>query len=285
MKILPTLTTLPRRLLVVALALVASGPCRAEQASAEAAPSVTVSTLRDPVDKSYRKIMRGMDVFDQHHALAPHATLRFKLLPRLEDTKMDGIALKIVGETMSLPVTVAADRSFALERNATLLKEDASVMPNRKAASMTWRADIRSPGVPPGARRLGDLRLECRVGFEAGLVSQGMPVLGTVARLLTSALSEPCTNPSATYFFFADRALFNVTLVHGNRRESLPASRLFSGATKHRVNKANLKYYDSQVLLDRTYFAPLGDLSWPDDTLLEFEYMTDAPAAAQGDAI
>jgi hypothetical protein len=29
------------------------------------------------------------------------------------------------------------------------------------------------------------------------------------------------------------------------------------------------------VLVDRTYFLPLGDPSWPDDTRVEFEYMDD----------
>jgi hypothetical protein len=255
----------------------------AASAASAASPSVTVSSVRDPVDKSYRKIVRGMDLSDKLHAMAPGATLRFKLLPRLEDTKMDGITLKIVGDSMSLPVPVAADRSFALERNATLLKEDASVMPNRKADSMTWRADIRSPGVPAGMRRLGDLRLECRVGLAAGLVSQGIPVIGQLARMLATTVSEPCESASVNYFFFAEKALFNVTLVHGARRESLPASRLYSGATKSPVVKSRLKYYDNQALLDHSYFLPLGDLSWPDDTLIEYEYMTDAPVAAQGE--
>lgn len=269
--------------LIAAAALMVSNGCWAQQGTA-AAPSVTVSTLRDPVDKSYRKIVRGMDLFEKHHAMAPGATLRFKLLPRLQDTIMDGITLKIVGDSMSLPVPVAADRSFALERNAALLKEDASVMPNRKADSMTWRADIRSPGVPAGMRRLGDLRLECRVGVEAGLISQGIPVIGQVARLLTKTLSDPCASANVHYYFFAERALFNVTLVHGARRESLPASRLYGGATKRPVSRSNLKYVDAQVLLDHTYYAPLGDLSWPDETLLEFEYMTDAPATTEGES-
>jgi hypothetical protein len=32
------------------------------------------------------------------------------------------------------------------------------------------------------------------------------------------------------------------------------------------------------VLVDRTYVLPLGDRSWPDDTLVEFEFMDDAAA-------
>jgi hypothetical protein len=33
------------------------------------------------------------------------------------------------------------------------------------------------------------------------------------------------------------------------------------------------RYCDCEVLIDRTYFVPLGDASWPDDTLVKFEYM------------
>jgi hypothetical protein len=40
----------------------------------------------------------------------------------------------------------------------------------------------------------------------------------------------------------------------------------------------SLPFCDCQVLLDRSYYAPIWDKSWPDDTLLEFDYM-DAPAA------
>src|SRR5262249_17710719 len=38
-----------------------------------------------------------------------------------------------------------------------------------------------------------------------------------------------------------------------------------------------LPYCDCQVLLDRSYYAPIWDRSWPDDTLLSFEYMDDPP--------
>ncbi len=36
-------------------------------------------------------------------------------------------------------------------------------------------------------------------------------------------------------------------------------------------------FWDCQVMLDRTFYAPIWDKSWPDDTLVEFEYMEDAP--------
>jgi hypothetical protein len=41
-----------------------------------------------------------------------------------------------------------------------------------------------------------------------------------------------------------------------------------------------LPYCDCEVLVDRTYYLPLGDTSWPDDTLVEFEYMDDGNGPA-----
>src|SRR5687767_8718202 len=146
-------------------------------------PKVEVRALRDPVEKSYRRIVKGMDLFEQRRSLAPKASLRFKLLPRNRDTDMQGISLGIVGDSVAIPVPVAADNTFALERSRRALDQDAVVVPNRKARSMTWRTDIRTPGLPPNTRRLGDLRLECLVGIESGLVSIVRPLFG----FLTSA--------------------------------------------------------------------------------------------------
>ncbi len=104
--------------------------------------------MRDPVAKSYRNIIRGIEVFERRRDLAPNASLRFKLLPRDPDTDMEGIALRIVGETVAVPIPVAADNTFAIPRHPRALEEDAIVVPNRRAGSMIWRTDIRTPGLP-----------------------------------------------------------------------------------------------------------------------------------------
>jgi len=265
----------------------ADAPQDAAGASADAVPTITVSSTRDPVDKSYRKMLKGMDLFEQKHGMAPKASLRYKLLPRQRDTNMDGIVLKIVGTSITIPVPLAADRTFTLERDRKAQEEDASVMPNRKANSMTWRTEIRTPGLPANTRRLGDLRLECHVGMEAGLISNTRPVFGQIANLL-QRMMDFCEGSDAPYLFFAERPLFGVTLVNGSRRQMLSVDDLYAGIGHGRISQADLSYCDCQVLLDRTYFLPLGDRSWPDDTLVEFEYMDDgadgpsalAPAAA-----
>ena len=237
-------------------------------------PAVTVTAQRDPVDKSYRKMIEGMDLFEEKHGMAPDASLRFKLLPRRRDTNMNRIVLEILGDTVVIPVPVASDHTFTLQRNQKALDEDASVTPNRKAQSMTWRTEIRTPGLPSNSRRLGDLRLECQVGLEADLVSNVRPLIGRIADVIAGML-DYCNRAETQYLFFSDRPLFSVAMVAGARREIVSIDRLYAGASYDPGLKADLPYCDCEVLLDRTYFLPLGDPSWPDDTLVEFEYMED----------
>ena len=243
-------------------------------------PSVTVTAKanRDPVEKSYRRIIRGMDLFEAQHGLAPAASLRFKLLARRRDTDMQQIEINVVGSSVDFSVPLAPDNTFTLERNSRAIAEDAQVVPDRKARSMTWRTDIRTPGLPPHTRRLGDLRLECRVGMEAGLISESVSLVGRIAgALVRPFVNTPsyCDKVDPQYLFFADRPLFGVTLVDGARREALPIDRLYGGASEERDDE-DRSGCDCELLVDRTYFMPLGDRSWSDDTLIEFETMDDS---------
>jgi len=247
-------------------------------------PSVSVSATRDPVDKSYRRMVQGMQRFARDHALAPHAQLRFQLLPRRPGVSLDGVRLRIAGDAITLPVTLAPDHSFTLDYNEQALREDAAVLANRKTNSMTWRAQVRSPGVPPGMRRLGDLRLECRVGVEAGLISTDGGLLDWLSDKL-SDVADICGTPNGNYLFFADRPLWGVTVRDGAREARLPFQMLYAGGTQTATERVHC---DCQVLLEQTYFAPIWDASWSDETLLAFDDIDDAgappipPAAAQG---
>ena len=237
-------------------------------------PPVTISAKsnRDPVVKSYRKMIQGMDLFEKEHALSPNASLRFKLLARRRESDMNTVQIDVIGSTVDFTVPVAPDHTFALPRNPQAFDEDAQVIPNRKKQTMTWRTEIRTPGLPPNTRRLGDLRLECRVGMEAGLVSTSNTLISRIAGALFNTPAY-CDRKVPLYLFFSDRPLFSVTLVAATRREILAIDQLYAAASDDPGLKNDLPQCDCEVLVDRTYFLPLGDLSWPDDTLVEFEFM------------
>ena len=239
-----------------------------------------VTALRSTVDKSYRKMVQGMDLFEREHALAPRAELRFRLLPRKRTTDMQGIELAVVGDSFETPVELRPDNTFVLVRDRAALKENASVRPNRKVDTMTWRADVRTPDLPAGTRRLGDLRLECLVGMEAALVSRYPSLLDRIVDRLEDA-RQFCGRANVPYLFFADRPLFSVTLSDGNREQTLSVDQLYGQVGKDRDPAGALRHCDCEALLDRTFNLPLGDRSWPDETRVRFEYM-ETPAASEG---
>jgi hypothetical protein len=235
--------------------------------------AVVVTAVRDPVKKSYKKMLDGADRFEQRRHLAPDASLRFKLIPRKPDAKMEGVRLEVAADSLSVPLKVAPDQTFTIERNAVALKENARVMPNRRAGTMTWRAEVRTPGLPPNVRRLGDLRLECEVGMEAGLISNyPRGFLGWLDGLIAENAGY-CRRAAPRYLFFAERPVWSVTLVDGARREVLPVDMLYGGAARDPDWKKD-QHCDCELFFDRAYFVPLGDSSWPDDTRVEIEYMS-----------
>jgi hypothetical protein len=247
--------------------------------SAWADDAIQISAVRHPVDKSYRKMVQGMDLFDEMHALAPKAGLRYRLYPRKSGTDMSISQISLVGESFERPVPVAADSTFALARDRKALAEDAFVRSERNADTMTWRADIRTPGLPRDVRRLGDLRLECLVGVQAGLISQYPGVISQFFKFLESPRAF-CGRAEVPYLFFAERPLFAVTLHAGERRQTLSVGNLYAGIAHGRTPEEERRYCDCEALLDRAYTLPLGDPSWPDDALVELEYM---PAAVSTD--
>jgi hypothetical protein len=245
---------------------------------AAADDAIQISAVRHPVDKSYRKMVKGMDLFEEMHRLAPKAELRYRLYPRKPGADLRVGRIYVVSEDRELPVPVAADNTFTLRRD---LPEDSIVRSERRADTLTWRADIRTPGLPANTRRLGDLRLECLVGVQAGLISQYPGFISQFLSFLQSP-REFCGRAEVPYLFFADRPLFGVTLHKGERRQALSVGNLYAGIAHGRTPAEERKYCDCEALLDRAYTLPLGDSSWPDDTLVELDYMP--PRAAAGGA-
>ncbi|HEY1043134.1 MAG TPA: hypothetical protein VGE60_04650 [Telluria sp.] len=224
---------------------------------------VHVSGMRNPELKGYRAMSAGLDEFEDHHDLAPNAKeLRFKLRPRASAAPdaMDKLTLHITGDTVSIPVPIAADGSFSLPRSEQADDEDADLMLNKKKGGYRWHADVRSAGVPADMRRLGDLRLECKV--VVAVAKEEMPLW--VKLLVNSFLltTDWCGVEKLQLSSHADRKITAATLVDGELRLPLEISDEGMG-----------------------FVAPLGDRRYSNDARIEFRFADStapvlAPAAS-----
>lgn len=256
--------------LLLAVATVWSAPARAEPE-----PVVHVDAVSNPDTQSYRSMLAGMDAFEQYHALAPDAVLRYRLYPRLPGVVAAGTTLKLQDDAGSVPIPLTDDLYFTLPRDERARAARAQVVANRRARSFAWGPDVRTPGLPANVRRLGDLRLECEIDRAATLLVG----LKTPSYYLLDAAVDVCTVYPGSWLYYAERPVFNVTLVHGTRRQDL-FTRFMYGSM---LPAALQQFYDFYpFLIDRTYTIHIADTSWPDDTLVELDYMTDAaPVAAE----
>lgn len=236
----------PLMLLLTASVSVMAAPTP-EDPAAEAAQQVTVAGSKDPDWKPYRKMLDGLDAFSRYHSLAPKAELKFILRPQQPNLTLAGLQLRIVGDNVSIDVPIAADATFSVPRDEAAARDDADFRLNSKKGLFRWRPDIRTPGLPAGTRRLGDLRLECEVRWAVDKFDASLIKLAYIV-----PLGGVCHSSRSRVFFTTASPIAGATLVSGSRREKLPAERL-----------------DPK---DRTRYAPpLHDQDWPDDTLVEFE--------------
>jgi hypothetical protein len=265
-----------KRWLPVAALLGGSAAALADGADTSIPKVEVQGATQDRDEKSYRDMLAGMDVFDKNHGLAPTATLRFKVLPRHEGVSMEGLVLQVSGDRTGIPVPLAADQTFTLPVRPDAASDNAMVRFNRKAGSLAWRADVRSAGVPPNARRLGDLLLECKVAMAGDLVAY----VHHPINMLITRMEDPCRTLPITMFYFADRPLFSVTLVAGSRRRIMPAAMLHGPTAPLMPNQEDWTFLRERVYTVK--FKSLYEQGWTDDTVLQFDGMDDdAPAGSR----
>ena len=241
--------------LAFAIAILVAGPAHAQPVPAEQEP-VHVSGMRNPELKRYRVMSAGLDAFDDNHDLAPNAKeLRFKLRPRASagPDAMDNLTLRIVGDTISIPVPIDPDGTFVLPRSAQAYNEDADLQLNKKKGGYRWHPDIRSPFVPVNMRRLGDLRLECQVKVAVAKKEMGFWTKALINSFLLS--TDWCNVPKLQLHTTVDRKLASATLLYGEQRIRLHLSGDSEG-----------------------YVPPLSDRTYPDNTLIELKYADEEEA-------
>ncbi len=233
--------------LAIALALSASAAL-----AQEATPSVEVQGLKNPDMRSYRAVVAGIDAFEEHHALAPAVPeLRFRLSARggVDMPSGDALYLRIVGNGDPIPVPVAPDGTFSVPRMQSAIDDDADLVLNRRKGVLKGRPEIRTPGLPDNVRRLGDLRLECRV-----IVAIAKKEMGLMMNLfINTVLLTPnwCNagigNERIKFPFASPHALEDAEIVDGERRSPIEVS-------------------------DFSYETPIADPDWSNDARIVLHY-------------
>lgn len=229
--------------LLLSLALLPASA--APQDAAE--PTVEVSSVRDPAFKSYRLMLRGVDAFEQNRALSPQGVLRFQLLPD-QGVRTKGLELRIVGNSNAIPVPLDEQLTFALTRDEAAAADDADLRTNRKRGAVRWAPDIRTPGLPHDRRRLGDVRLECKVFWTIGREDSSL-----LMRAMFSANSDPCNAKTIRWLEETIQPLASAQLREGERVLPLKVAKNGLG-----------------------YDVPLRDKSWGDEAMIELRYLNTA---------
>ncbi len=217
--------------------------------------------------KTLAQLFKAQALFDKHRALAPDAVLRFQVYARTQADSSPSLDLGLMTPAGRRPLVLDAQDRFVIAPDWQQLDAGTELRSRLADGRVTWRPDIRTPNVPEGERRLGDLRLQCRVGFGSG-VARGRLLFG-----LLPLDAADCADRDWSPSNFADRPVFAVTLVHGERRLTLSA-RLLHGLR----DEGGPRYDWGYSLRERMFRLPMGDASWPDDTRVVFEAMDDAPA-------
>ncbi|CAH0157164.1 hypothetical protein SRABI118_00663 [Massilia sp. Bi118] len=141
--------------------------------SAHAADSINIGHRTDseeakPMAWRFQLLEKALSTFEKRAAEeAPGAKLTFRL-PKVDAAEV-GNQVEIVGADHHVPLPMPSNTTFALKRGTLAEDDDSMVVVNRNFPKGEFNhplVQVRSPGLPDGVRRMGDLRLACSVQME-----------------------------------------------------------------------------------------------------------------------
>lgn len=145
-------------------------------------------------------------------AFAPTSSLFFQLRPSAE-TALEGMRLVLRAGDREMPVPIDADDRFVLP---DLPAGHWEMLHNRGAGRIAVRALVISAGETEADRPLGDLRLQCRVGWE--LVKANRSI---IARSGFSAMGG-CSSSKFAFYFHAPRPILSARVEVGSALWDMP---------------------------------------------------------------
>lgn len=260
---------------VVASALVLSTVPAWAQSSSPEPPSQQIEVRAEslvPRDaKTLGDLTEAVALFQRLQALAPQAELRFRALTRLDRSKADRLQIQVLAPGGRIDVPLDELSRFAFDPAWRALPPQTLVRSKLRDGEVAWRSDVRTPGLPPNTRRLGDLRLQCKLDWGTPLARRGLTPTGTTLSSLATLCETRFTGSLNSQF--ADRPVLAIDLVLGQRRERLSYFFLHGSGDNMPTRVISSALDWAHDLKDHMYRLPLADKSWPDDTLLELTFI------------
>lgn len=262
------------RALAFAALLVSSGAGAADTPAVHELDPVHVNAMRNPEVRKYEHILAGLDAFDKYRALAPQVDrLRFVAEPRDHVAPPAMLKVRLVGDDdFTLPIALDATGRFEVPRSEAAEDADSELELNQKRGLYRIGVEVKTPGLPENRRRLGDLRLECKV--QIAIAKSEIPFIwvGVINGFLLrtdwcsffgdeKSTAYDGAAKDAHFGYRAGRPLKEAILVEGNRSALLRSK-------------------------GRSYEVPIGNSTWSDEATIELTFADEARvvAAATGTA-
>jgi hypothetical protein len=124
-----------------------------------------------------------------------------------------------------IALPMASNTTFALVRDAEAAESGAAVVVNRnfpKGQTNHPNVQVRSPGLPDGVRRMGDLRLACAAQLEMAK-AEGLKFRALLATASMFGMSM-CNKLEVTAFDAPAATYDSVTIEEGARRTVQPVA-------------------------------------------------------------
>lgn len=205
---------------------------------------VLVNASKSPFSIDAKALRRAAAAFDKDRSLAPEAPLRFRVIDYTP--KAEPLRIWIERDDDVETVAVGADGLLSLPKFA--FADGARLHANRSEEALTLTPEILSPGTALHTRRLGDLRLQCRIDLALRIYEEPLYV-----RALMPPVSMVCNSKNFGYYVYT-----------GFQVESAE----IRGADAYKAVRGDKS---KTISMRGGYAAPLGDRSISDDAIIELK--------------
>ncbi|MFM7626229.1 MAG: hypothetical protein ACKO7G_07135 [Gammaproteobacteria bacterium] len=205
---------------------------------------VLVNASKSPFSIDAKALRRAAAAFDKDRTLAPEAPLRFRVI----DYTPKAESLRICIERDDDVETVAVGADGLLSLPETAFADGARLHANRSEEALALTPEILSPGTALHTRRLGDLRLQCRVVLTLDIHKAPLYI-----RALMPPVSMVCNSKNFGYYVYTG---FQVESAEIRGADAYKAVR---GDKSKAISKGG------------NYAAPLHDRSISDDAIIELK--------------